>query len=85
MLSGPPPTFHETRGGTPLKQYIERLTKGRRPYRRAEFVGTFIHVFTVFAVIHRRAAPGFAGVAWAQLPVYLAVPSTATTPTSTAA
>lgn len=28
----------------------------------AEFVGTFILVFTVFGVIHRKAAPGFAGV-----------------------
>ncbi|MET0740078.1 MAG: aquaporin [Candidatus Nanopelagicales bacterium] len=29
----------------------------------AEFVGTFILVFTVFGVIHKDAAPGFAGVA----------------------
>ncbi|ULN49697.1 aquaporin family protein [Mycolicibacterium goodii] len=29
----------------------------------AEFMGTFILVFTVFGVIHRRAAAGFAGVA----------------------
>jgi len=29
----------------------------------AEFVGTFILVFTVFGVIHRKAAAGFAGVA----------------------
>ncbi|AKS35195.1 MIP/aquaporin family protein [Mycolicibacterium goodii] len=29
----------------------------------AEFVGTFILVFTVFGVIHRRATAGFAGVA----------------------
>jgi len=29
----------------------------------AEFVGTFILVFTVFGVIHRKAAPGFAGIA----------------------
>lgn len=29
----------------------------------AEFVGTFILVFTVFGVIDRKAAPGFAGVA----------------------
>jgi glycerol uptake facilitator protein len=29
----------------------------------AEFVGTFILVFTVFGVIHRKATPGFAGVA----------------------
>jgi glycerol uptake facilitator len=29
----------------------------------AEFVGTFILVFVVFGVIHRKAAPGFAGVA----------------------
>jgi glycerol uptake facilitator protein len=29
----------------------------------AEFVGTFILVFTVFGVIHRKAAPGFAGLA----------------------
>jgi glycerol uptake facilitator protein len=29
----------------------------------AEFVGTFILVFTVFGVIHAKAAPGFAGVA----------------------
>lgn len=28
----------------------------------AEFVGTFILVFTVFGVIHRKAAPGFAGI-----------------------
>src|SRR4051794_21777678 len=29
----------------------------------AEFVGTFILVFTVFGVIHRKAAAGFAGIA----------------------
>jgi glycerol uptake facilitator protein len=29
----------------------------------AEFVGTFILVFTIFGVIHRKAADGFAGVA----------------------
>jgi glycerol uptake facilitator protein len=29
----------------------------------AEFIGTFILVFTVFSVIHRKAAAGFAGVA----------------------
>src|SRR3954451_12126929 len=29
----------------------------------AEFIGTFILVFTIFGVIHRRASPGFAGVA----------------------
>jgi glycerol uptake facilitator protein len=29
----------------------------------AEFVGTFILVFTVFGVIHRKAAVGFAGLA----------------------
>jgi len=29
----------------------------------AEFVGTFVLVFTVFGVIHRKAAAGFAGVA----------------------
>lgn len=28
----------------------------------AEFIGTFILVLTVFGVIHRKAAPGFAGV-----------------------
>jgi len=28
----------------------------------AEFIGTFILVFTVFGVIHRKAAPGFAGI-----------------------
>jgi glycerol uptake facilitator protein len=28
----------------------------------AEFVGTFILVFTVFGVIHRKASPGFAGI-----------------------
>ena len=28
----------------------------------AEFLGTFILVFTVFGVIHRKAAPGFAGI-----------------------
>jgi len=28
----------------------------------AEFVGTFILVFTVFGVIHRKAVPGFAGL-----------------------
>jgi glycerol uptake facilitator protein len=28
----------------------------------AEFVGTFILVFTVFGVIHRKATPGFAGL-----------------------
>jgi glycerol uptake facilitator protein len=29
----------------------------------AEFIGTFILVFTIFGVIHRKASPGFAGVA----------------------
>jgi glycerol uptake facilitator protein len=29
----------------------------------AEFIGTFILVFVVFGVIHRKATPGFAGVA----------------------
>ena len=29
----------------------------------AEFVGTFLLVFAVFGVIHRKAAPGFAGIA----------------------
>ena len=29
----------------------------------AEFVGTFILVFTIFGVIHRKASAGFAGVA----------------------
>ena len=29
----------------------------------AEFIGTFILVFTIFGVIHRKAASGFAGVA----------------------
>ncbi len=29
----------------------------------AEFVGTFILVFTIFGAIHRKASPGFAGVA----------------------
>jgi glycerol uptake facilitator protein len=29
----------------------------------AEFVGTFILVFTIFGVIHRKAAAGFAGIA----------------------
>jgi glycerol uptake facilitator len=29
----------------------------------AEFVGTFILVFVIFGVIHRKAAPGFAGLA----------------------
>ena len=29
----------------------------------AEFVGTFILVFVIFGVIHRKAAPGWAGVA----------------------
>jgi glycerol uptake facilitator protein len=29
----------------------------------AEFVGTFVLVFTVFGAIHRKAAPGFAGIA----------------------
>jgi glycerol uptake facilitator protein len=29
----------------------------------AEFVGTFILVFVIFGVIHRKATPGFAGVA----------------------
>jgi glycerol uptake facilitator protein len=29
----------------------------------AEFVGTFILVFTIFGAVHRKASPGFAGVA----------------------
>jgi glycerol uptake facilitator protein len=38
----------------------------------AEFVGTFILVFTIFGVIHRKAAAGFAGVAIA-LVVFAAI------------
>ena len=46
-----------------------RRRRLRRRHRRhgqaftAEFVGTFILVFTVFGVIHRKAPAGFAGVA----------------------
>jgi glycerol uptake facilitator protein len=29
----------------------------------AEFIGTFILVFTIFGAVHRKASPGFAGVA----------------------
>jgi glycerol uptake facilitator protein len=48
--------------GLGVASYNEE-TVGAAQAFTAEFVGTFILVFTIFGVIHRKAAAGFAGVA----------------------
>ncbi len=45
----------------------------------AEFVGTFILVFTVFGVIHRKAAAGFAGLAIGLVVFAVIIPGAPTT------
>lgn len=47
--------------GLGVASYGESVGAGRAFV--AEFVGTFILVFTIFGVIHRKAAAGFAGLA----------------------
>jgi glycerol uptake facilitator protein len=47
--------------GLGVATYVEPVGAGQA--FAAEFVGTFILVFTVFGVIHRKASAGFAGVA----------------------
>src|SRR6187399_2666848 len=48
--------------GLGVASYNEDTVSMARAFT-AEFVGTFILVFTIFGVIHRKAAAGFAGVA----------------------
>ena len=48
--------------GLGVASYDERSVGTAQAFT-AEFVGTFILVFTIFGVIHRKAAAGFAGVA----------------------
>jgi glycerol uptake facilitator protein len=59
--------------GLGVAAYADTVSAGQA--FAAEFVGTFILVFTVFGVIHHKAPAGFAGVAIGlvvlQLPVYL--------------
>lgn len=47
----------------PRSRPVPGIERRRVPDYIAEFVGTFILVLTVLLVIHRNAAPGFAGVA----------------------
>jgi glycerol uptake facilitator len=47
--------------GLGVASYADDISVGQA--FTAEFVGTFILVFTIFGVIHRKAAAGFAGVA----------------------
>jgi len=49
--------------GLGVAQFNKSLGVGNVQGFFAEFVGTFILVFVIFGVIHRKAAPGFAGVA----------------------
>ena len=46
-----------------MASFNESLGVGNVQGFCAEFVGTFILVFVIFGVIHRKAAAGFAGVA----------------------
>jgi glycerol uptake facilitator protein len=55
------PRAHEV--GLGVATFNEGLGVGHVQGFFAEFVGTFILVFVVFGVIHRKSAPGFAGVA----------------------
>ena len=55
------PKAHEV--GLGVAQFNKSLGVGNVQGFCAEFVGTFILVFVIFGVIHRKAAPGFAGVA----------------------
>jgi len=47
--------------GLGVASYADDISVGQA--FTAEFVGTFVLVFTIFGVIHRKAAAGFAGVA----------------------
>jgi glycerol uptake facilitator protein len=49
--------------GLGVASFNESLGVGNVQGFVAEFIGTFILVFVIFGVIHRKAAPGFAGVA----------------------
>jgi glycerol uptake facilitator protein len=49
--------------GLGVASFNESLGVGNLQGFCAEFVGTFVLVFVIFGVIHRKAAPGFAGVA----------------------
>jgi glycerol uptake facilitator protein len=49
--------------GLGVASFNESLGVGNLQGFCAEFIGTFVLVFVIFGVIHRKAAPGFAGVA----------------------
>jgi glycerol uptake facilitator protein len=49
--------------GLGVAQFNSALGVGNVQGFTAEFVGTFILVFVIFGVIHRKAAPGWAGLA----------------------
>jgi glycerol uptake facilitator protein len=49
--------------GLGVASFNESLGVGNVQGFAAEFIGTFILVFVIFGVIHRKAAAGFAGVA----------------------
>lgn len=55
------PRAHEV--GLGVAQFNAALGVGNVQGFFAEFVGTFILVFVIFGVIHRKAAPGWAGLA----------------------
>src|SRR6478672_9232258 len=55
------PKAHEV--GLGVAQFNKSLGVGNLQGFCAEFVGTFVLVFVIFGVIHRKAASGFAGVA----------------------
>jgi glycerol uptake facilitator protein len=55
------PRAHEV--GLGVAQFNTSLGVGNVQGFFAEFVGTFILVFVIFGVIHRKAAPGWAGLA----------------------
>ena len=55
------PKAHEL--GLGVASFNKALGVGNVQGFFAEFVGTFILVFVIFGVIHRKATPGFAGVA----------------------
>jgi glycerol uptake facilitator protein len=55
------PRAHEL--GLGVAQFNTSLGVGNVQGFFAEFVGTFILVFVIFGVIHRKAAPGWAGLA----------------------
>jgi glycerol uptake facilitator len=49
--------------GLGVASFNQSLGVGNVQGFAAEFIGTFILVFVIFGAIHRKAAPGFAGVA----------------------